>query len=164
MDESSLTIDGLQAVDLARTLALAKANDVARSFPSHLVIGADTVVESDGLVFGKPKDASDAERMLNRLFAKPHRVITAIAIVRRNPSVQSVDADITTIYPRPLHRGLLSAYLASRQWEGKAGGYGIQEEGCEPFIERIDGSFTNVVGMPMELLARMLRDIGYQAK
>ncbi|MDH7598011.1 MAG: nucleoside triphosphate pyrophosphatase [Sedimentisphaerales bacterium] len=164
VDESSVQQAGQSPVDLAKQLAYVKAMDVAKAFPYQLVIGADTIVESDGRIYGKPRDADHAKSILSILFSRPHRVITGLALVRLIPPVELVEADITIIYPRPLDQALLAQYITSGQWQGKAGAYGIQEQGSEPFIEGIDGSFTNVVGLPMELLGRMLDRAGYQSK
>ena len=163
VDESAYAASGTAAADYARQLALAKARDVAGRFPQHWVIGADTVVECDGRIIGKPADAGEAERIVRLLFSKPHRVVTGLAIVRRADGFERVDSDTTIVVPRPMTEEQIAQHIRCGTWEGKAGAYAIQENG-DAFVERLEGSFTNVVGLPMELLRRMLAEIGYQAK
>lgn len=163
IDESRFEPDARGPIELTKLIALAKAMDVARAFPEQIVIGADTVVDADGKVIGKPKDAADAARIIRLLFSRPHRVITGLAVVRIRPQTQVLKAQITTVYPRPMNEAQIAQYIASGAWQGKAGAYGIQDY-AEPFIERIEGSFTNVVGLPMELLAGILHRLGYHPK
>jgi septum formation protein len=139
----------------AERLALAKARDVAARFPQSLVIGADTVVDFQGQIIGKPADAEDAERITRMLFSAPHKVITAVAIVRLADGVDIVKSDTTTVYPKKLTAQQIAEHVKSGSWRDKAGAYAIKEDGDE-FIDKIDGSLTNVMGLPMELLQRML--------
>jgi septum formation protein len=157
VDESAFACRG-DTDEYVRILALAKANDVAKWYPNHLVIGADTIVDFNGEIIGKPIDARDAERITRKLFSAPHRVITGMAIVRINDAVEIVDSDTTIVYPKKLTEEQIAGHLRGNLWKGKAGAYGIQETGDE-FVERIEGSFTNVMGMPMELFERMLERV-----
>jgi septum formation protein len=163
VDEAALAGSHADAAEYAGQLALAKARDVAGRFPNHLVIGADTVVDCDGRIIGKPADAADAERIVRRLFSGPHKVITGLAIVRRYDGLERMAIDTTIVHPRPMTAEQIAEHIRGGTWEGKAGAYAIQETG-DAFVERLEGSLTNVVGLPMELLRRMLLDAGYQAK
>lgn len=144
---------------LSRQLALAKAADVSARFPEMLVLAADTVVDYDGHIIGKPDDAAHAEAITRKLFSKPHKVITGVALVCIGRGVEVVEADVTTVYPRPLTEAQIAEHIAGGNWEGKAGAYGIQETG-DVFVERIEGSFTNVMGLPMERVGRLLGAAG----
>lgn len=163
VDESMFGTEAVEAAEYVRQVALAKARDVAGRFPQHLVIGADTVVECDGRIIGKPLDAAEAEQIVRRIFSKPHKVVTGLAIVRRADAMEWVDSGTTIVYPRPMSEEQISRHIQGTTWQDKAGAYAIQEGG-DAFVERIEGSFTNVVGLPMELLRRMLQRAGYQAK
>jgi septum formation protein len=159
VDESQVDIAGLTPEQAACRLALAKAEDVAAAHPNRPVLAADTVVDSDGTLIGKPADITDAEQILRRLFARPHRVITAMALVWKARNLEIVESCTTWVYPRKITEEQLSAYLGSGDWQGKAGAYGIQEVN-DAFVERIDGSFTNVVGLPMERIQALLGKAG----
>ncbi len=153
VDESQVPTEGLSPADCAGCLALAKAHDVARRRPDRLVLGADTLVHCDGRIIGKARDAEHAERITRLLFGRPHEVITGLALVRIDRDIEIVEADVTVVYPRPMSDEDLARHIASQRWQDKAGAYAIQDD--DAFIERLEGSFSNVVGLPMELLARM---------
>jgi len=155
IDEATLPAEGVSPVDYAKRLALAKANDVAQKHPNSLVIGADTVVDFDGKIVGKPADAKDAERITRMLFSRPHKVITGLALVCKSRELRQVEADTTVVYPRKLTDSQIAEHIASGVWRDKSGAYAIREKG-DPFVDHIDGSLTNVMGLPMELLQRML--------
>lgn len=155
VDESAFPIEGVPAREYAEGLALAKAKSVAPMYPECLVIGADTVADLAGEIIGKPADANDAERITKKLFSAPHKVITGIAIVRLCDNTELVESDSTTVYPKPLTAEQVAQHIKNGSWRDKAGAYAIQETGDE-FIERIEGSLTNVMGLPMELLESVL--------
>jgi septum formation protein len=144
-------------------LALAKAKDVAGRFPDMPAFGADTVVDYDGQIIGKPADAADAERITRMLFSKPHKVITGIALVWKDKGIEIVEVDTTIVTPKQLTEQQIQAHITGGLWEGKAGAYGIQETGDE-FVERIEGSFTNVMGLPMERVEIMFEKIGIRSQ
>ena len=158
IDESQFSPQGFNGSDFAKKLALAKAKDVAARFPDKLVVGADTIAEFDGQIIGKPLDADHAEEITRKLFSNPHKVITAVAIVRLADDLELVDSDTTIVYPKKLTDEQISEHIKSKSWQDKAGAYAIQEKGDE-FIERIEGSLTNVMGMPLELFERMIGEI-----
>ena len=137
-----------------------KARSVAKAMETGWIIGADTIVALDGAVFGKPADVDDARRILGTLAGTRHRVITGVTLLDAGTGERLISHDVTTVTMRPLSGEALDQYLASEAWTGKAGAYGIQDKG-DAFIERIDGSFTNVVGLPMDLLSTLLQKWGY---
>ena len=158
VDEATFSAAGTDPRRYAEELALAKARDVARQCPEALVIGADTIIDLDGEIIGKPADAADAERITRKLFSRSHRVITGLALVRLRDHTEIVCSDVTTVYPRQLTEDQIAAHIAGGSWQGKAGAYAIQETG-DVLIDHIEGSLTNVVGLPLELLQRLLDDI-----
>ena len=158
IDESAFPVEGIEACEYAERLALAKAKDVAQKYPNSLVIGADTVVDFEGQIIGKATDAKEAEQITKKLFSKPHKVITGIAIVRLSDGIELSECDTTTVYPKRLTSEQIAEHINSESWRDKAGAYAIKENGDE-FVERIEGSLTNVMGLPMELLERLLTGI-----
>ncbi len=161
IDESAIARTAATIRGYAEELAQAKARSVASDFPDALVVGADTLCDLDGEVIGKAVDREAAERITRKLFSKPHLVITGLALVRVSQGIEIVRSDVTTVYPRKLTESQIAEHVAGGAWEGKAGAYAIQEVG-DAFVERIEGSFTNVMGMPMELLGRLLNDLNEQ--
>jgi len=158
IDESAFTAEGIEPCVYAEKLALEKAKEVAGRFPNSLVIGADTVVDFGGQIIGKAADAKEAEDITRKLFSKPHKVITAVAIVRLRDDTQIVESEASTVYPKKLTDEQIAEHIKSKSWRGKAGAYAIQE-GADEFVERIEGSLTNVMGLPMELLERLFGKI-----
>ena len=156
INESSFLAEHLEPCEYAKKLALAKAKTVAAQYPDSLVIGADTIVDFNGQIIGKPTNAEDAERITRKLFSKTHKVITAIALVRSSDNTEIVKSDITEVYPKRMTNEQLTEHIKSESWRDKAGAYAIQENGDE-FIEKIEGSLTNVMGLPMELLQQLLQ-------
>jgi len=159
IDESAFSAEHISPCEYAKRLALAKAKTVAEKFPDCLVIGADTVVDFKGEIIGKPADAKEAERITRKLFSTPHKVITAVAIARIVDGTEIVESDTTTVYPKKMTAEQIAEHIKSGSWRDKAGAYAIQEGGDE-FIEKIEGSLTNVMGMPMELLKSILAGLG----
>lgn len=140
----------------AEALAYFKARAVAERFRGRWVLGADTIVVCAGELLGKPYDIDDARRMLELQSGRATDVITGVCVVRSAHEVQRIIGHaITVVWMRddPQQR---YAYLASDDWRGKAGAYGIQNVG-DKLVERTAGSFSNVVGLPLELVERMLR-------
>jgi septum formation protein len=137
-----------QAERLARAKALAVARRVGRS-PRRMVLGADTIVVIDGAVLGKPADPEHAVALLTRLVGRRHRVVTAIALAASDTleiRQTAVESDVTM---RPAGEEELRAYVATGEPLDKAGAYAAQGEGRR-FIERIEGSESNVIGLPLE--------------
>jgi septum formation protein len=131
--------------------AAGKARSVAGG--ERPVLGVDTIVVCDGRTIGKPTDAADAERMLEGLAGKTHEVVSGLCL--RTRAWEELHADVTRVTFRPLAARDLAAYLASGEWEGRAGAYAIQGRGAA-LVERIEGDYLNVVGLPGALLVRLL--------
>lgn len=155
VDESLFCSEGLTSAEHAKILALEKAKAVAKKSPDRLVMGADTVVDCNGMIIGKPEDAADAEKITRMLFSRPHEVITGVALVRIADKTEIVESATTVVYPKKLTEQQIMNHIKNGRWQGKAGAYGIQETDDE-FVEKIEGSFTNVMGLPMELVKEML--------
>jgi septum formation protein len=119
------------------------------------VLGVDTIVVCEGEAIGKPADVSDAERMLEALAGKTHQVVSGLCL--RTPRWEELHSQTTLVTFRPLTARDLAHYLAAREWEGRAGGYAIQGLGGS-LVERIDGDYLNVVGLPGALLVRLLAE------
>jgi len=156
IDESAFVDETNNPCEFAERLALAKAKAVAEKYPECRVLGADTVADFEGEIVGKAADAKEAEEITRRLFSGPHKVITAVAIIRESRGTEIVESDSTTVYPKKLTESQIAEHIKGGSWRGKAGAYAIQEGGDE-FVERIEGSLTNVMGLPMELVQRLLK-------
>jgi septum formation protein len=130
---------------------------VAGTYPDHVVLAADTVVLLKGHILGKPADAADARRILRRLRGTRHAVVTGVAVCWGE--AERTGAEETAVVMRRVADEAIDAYVASGAPMGKAGAYAVQEQG-DRFIERMEGSYTNVVGLPMELVGRMLAEMG----
>ncbi len=143
------------ARDCAERLARDKALAVARQRPHDLVLGADTVVVVDGQLQGKPTDAADAARMLRMLSGREHEVITGVClVVSAQPSVAS---ETTVVTMSEITEKDIADYIASGEPMDKAGAYAIQGLASR-WIPRIEGDYSNVVGLPVALVLRMLRE------
>jgi septum formation protein len=149
----------------ARRLALAKARAVARTAgarPPRLVLGADTIVVIDAEVLGKPTDAEHAVALLSRLLGRTHRVITAVALVE-SATQEDRDAVVeSTVRMRPASAEEVRAYVATGEPLDKAGAYAVQGLGRR-FVEEIEGSESNVIGLPLEETLGLLREAGWRA-
>ncbi len=148
---------GEDSADYVARLAAAKAADVAEQVARGLVLGCDTVAECDGQILGKPESADDARRMLELLGGREHRVLTALCLWPALGGRRLERVAITTLRMDSLTPDQLCEYIASGQWEGKAGGFGYQDR--LGWVHIIEGSPSNVVGLPLELLAEMLATI-----
>ena len=146
---------GASPVELVRAHAQGKARSVAGDADDRPVLGVDTTVVLDGAVYGKPADAGDAERMLEALSGRTHVVLSGLCLV--TPGWEELAHDETRVTFRPLTARDLAAYVASGEWEGRAGGYAIQGLGGA-LVERIEGDYLNVVGLPGALLVRLLAE------
>jgi septum formation protein len=125
--------------------------------PRDIVLGADTVVVIDGDILGKPRDPTDAVRMLKSLADRKHEVLTGVCFRHSNELI--IDWAVTYVWVIPLTQGEIDDYVASGEPMDKAGAYAIQGLASK-FIERIDGSYSNVVGLPVELVYKHLRKTG----
>ena len=150
-------LPGEAAKECAERLAREKALAVARQCPHDVVLGADTVVVVDGQLLGKPSDAADAARMLRLLSGREHQVITGVClVVNGQPSVAS---ETTVVTVSEIADQDIADYIASVEPMDKAGAYAIQGFASR-WIPRIEGDYSKVVGLPVALVWRMLRQAG----
>jgi len=146
----------MDPISYARKLALTKAQLVARKLGEGWVLGADTLVVHKGEILGKPADFSEACRMLSRLQGSTHRVITAVALVQAGTSRQKVAHEVSEVSLKPL--SLQEVGRIAGKHLDKAGAYAVQEK-RDPIVRRIKGSTSNVVGLPLELLKKLLKSL-----
>ncbi|WP_421118231.1 Maf family protein [Aquihabitans daechungensis] len=161
VDESPLPGEG--AEELVHRLAVAKAEAGLAAAPERpvVVLAADTLVSVDGEVLGKPLDPADAARMLRLLSGSRHQVLTGVAVATSTATAAtlSVEVETTHVHMAAWTEDQIAAYVASGEPMDKAGSYAIQEVG-DRFVTRIEGSFDNVVGLPVERTRRMLAEAG----
>ncbi len=136
--------------------AIRKASAAARLFPDALVIGADTAIEFDGTIIGKPRDLEDARRILKTLSGQCHRVITGVALFCRARCLETTFSEESTVCFKPLTEAVINTYLSRVHVLDKAGAYNIAEHG-ELLIDRVEGPRDNIIGLPCEKLALALR-------
>jgi len=135
--------------------AVGKARSVAGIAGDRPVLGCDTEVLCNGRVYGKPEKEAEAEEMLDSLGGKTHEVVSGLVLL--TPAWEEVNREVTRVTVRALDARELAHYVASGEWEGRAGGYAIQGLGAS-LVERIEGDYLNVVGLPAALLVRLLAE------
>lgn len=137
-------------------LARAKAHAVAEHFPAEIVLACDTLSEVDGMALGQPADRSDAHRMLETLSGRRHRVVTGVCMLPPGgPPLEATDE--SELEMAPLDAAFLEWYLDSGMWRGKAGACGFQDDRLP--LRLVSGSASNVVGLPLELIGRLLESL-----
>ena len=147
--------------DYIMRLARAKVVEVARKRDSGLVIGADTIVVLDGRLLGKPEDSADAQRMLRLLSGKWHAVMTGVSLYDATTKREVADYDKTLVRFAQLSDSEINWYVGTGEPFDKAGAYGIQGMGAL-FVEEIAGNYHNVVGLPIPLVYRLAKRLGYE--
>ena len=153
-------VNGESPEDHVCRLAQEKALAIAKEYPNKWVLGADTIVVIDGNILGKPQDQSDAERMLDLLTSRNHTVYTGYALINlRAPDQERVRWVRSEVYIRDMSKTEISGYVRTGEPMDKAGAYAIQGIGAG-IVERVSGSYTNVVGLPLCELTRDLKDLG----
>jgi len=157
IDETPLA--GETARLLAMRLARAKAAVTAARHPQTFVLAADTVVALGRRLLGKPENETDAARMLGLLSGRAHRVLTAVAVIAPGGRAGARLSE-TRVQIKRLNQREIAAYVASREWEGKAGGYGVQGR-AGAFVTALNGSYTGVVGLPLYETRALLVGLGY---
>lgn len=140
-------------VHTVRENARGKARSVAGVAAERPVLGVDTEVVLEGRVFGKPGNASEAEAMLEALAGRTHEVVSGLCLL--TPGWEEVEHEVTRVSFRALDARDLAAYVGTGEWEGRAGSYAVQGRGAA-LVERIEGDYLNVVGLPAALLVRLL--------
>ena len=148
-------LPGTAATDLVREHARGKARSVAAGAGDRPVLGVDTAVVLGDTVFGKPADVGDAERMLEALAGTTHLVVSGLCLI--TPGWELVEHETTRVTFRSLTPRDLAANLGAGEWQGRAGAYAIQGRGAA-LVERIQGDYLNVVGLPAALLVRLLAE------
>jgi septum formation protein len=146
---------GVPPVELVRVHAQGKARSLAGEAGERPVLGVDTTVVLDGRVYAKPESASDAVAMLDALGGRTHEVVSGLCLVARG--WEEIHHEVTRVTFRSLDARDLAAYVATGEWEGRAGAYAIQGRGAA-LVERIEGDYLNVVGLPAALLVRLLAE------
>lgn len=144
----------ISPAEYAAHLAWRKARAVAKRRQSGLILGADTVGVVDGQILTKPLDRDDAERMIRLQEGRDTQVITGLCLYRAEADEWKGTVEESTVRFRRLSDLERTAYLESKRWEGKSGAYGVQDG--DPFVSVVRGSFSNVVGLPLERLKRLL--------
>jgi septum formation protein len=156
--DESVYPPNLTSTELAEFLATAKANAVAQFYPSDVTLAADTLVVLGSQILGKPRDAGHAKEMLTMLSGSVHQVISGVALVGLQRGFHKVISVISTVQMRALSDGEIDQYVLGKKWEGKAGGYGIQDN--DPFVTKMSGSLTNIVGLPIVEVIDLLASAG----
>lgn len=134
--------------------AVGKACDVAAKYPGQWVLGADTIVAAEGTILGKPRNEKEAAAMLKQLSGRRHSVFTGVALVKDDEIHTKVVE--TKVWFRRLSDEEIKAYIATGEPKDKAGAYGIQGKAAS-FVDKINGSYTNVVGLPLAQVCKMLQ-------
>jgi septum formation protein len=141
----------LSPLEICQLNAHRKARAVAKKIPDALVLGADTLVFLDGEILGKPRDLAEARRMLNKLQGRTHQVVTGVSLIHLRLHREKIFAVSTDVLFRSFTDATITEYLAKVETLDKAGAYAIQQHG-EWLVSEISGSFSNVVGLPLEKL------------
>ncbi|MDX6516865.1 MAG: nucleoside triphosphate pyrophosphatase [Gaiellaceae bacterium] len=144
---------GVAPVELVRAHAQGKARSLAGELEERPVLGVDTTVVLDGRIYAKPASAAEAAAMLDALAGRTHEVVSGLCLV--TPGWEELHHEVTRVSFRPVDARDLAAYVATEEWRGRAGSYAIQGLGAG-FVERIEGDYLNVVGLPAALLVRLL--------
>ena len=152
--------DGLSPQDLVETNAHLKAEAIASSNPSALVLGSDTTVALGDTILNKPTDMTQAREMLRQLSGKTHRVLTAIALLHKDGGLDLTQTITSKVQFKTLDESTINDYLSKVHTLDKAGGYAIQEHG-ELIIENYEEPLSNIIGLPIENLREILNTHGF---
>ncbi len=156
--EEDMTKD-MSVEDLAKEMALGKAEDVAKKCDDDcIVLGFDSFVELDGELLGKPKDLEHAKEMIKKMSGKTHKVVTGIALIDSGNKI--LETDITSVTFRDVSDAEVDDYLKKAEVLDKAGAYAIQEQAAF-FVKKVDGCFYNILGLPIYKVYRLLKKINY---
>jgi len=162
VDETQGLCSGCGPAELVSSLALRKAADVVRRLPeadyaASVVLGCDTVAECGGEILGKPHDRDHARRMLTRLSGQSHRVYSGLCLWPLASGVPQTEVAITHLEMDTLSEDALEDYLETELWQGKAGAFGYQDG--PDWLHITEGSGSNVIGLPLDLLEKMLSEL-----
>ncbi|MHA1658585.1 MAG: nucleoside triphosphate pyrophosphatase [Promethearchaeota archaeon] len=160
VDEEKFKTKYSNPIELVKELAKAKAKSAQKSFSTKIkeaiIVAADTVVEFNGEIIGKAKDEQQAFLILKKLAGNTHHLITGIAITKTNSRKIIIDYDITSVKFLNLTNEEILSYINSDEWKGRAGAYSMREK-ASIFIESIEGSSSNVIGLPMHKIYKILK-------
>lgn len=151
----------LSPAKLAQALSYFKAESARSLVNEGIIIAGDTLVALEDRVYGKPANRDDARFIIKALAGTTHHVITGVTLLDASSDQRLIRHDSTAVTMKPLTDDEVESYLDTGAWKGKAGAYGIQDRG-DAFVTKIEGSFTNVVGFPMELIRQMLKEWGVE--
>ena len=157
IDEESY-LQKLPPARLASVLASVKAGKIAEDAPEEVTLAADTVIAFDDVALGKPADEKEARDMLQLLSGATHIVITGVAVRCPGRKIDLTDTALSAVRMSYLAPEEIDAYIISGRWQGKAGGYGIQD--ADPIVKCVGGSISNVIGLPMQETRRLLEKAG----
>ena len=143
--------------ELVKHLARRKATSIAHKYPDAIIIGADTFVVLDNIIFGKPKTPQRAKEMLLALNGKAHQVMTGLAVLDTKIKKEFSDVDISRVREKKISEQEIDTYIATGEPLDKAAAYAIQGRGAK-FIERIEGDIYSIMGLPLDLLMKMFRE------
>jgi len=143
----------------AKQFAIDKAESVAIQHPHHLVLGSDTVIEIGGTLLGKPEDIQEAEIMLRQLRGRCHQVHTGLAMIQNSTKLSVALVETANVWIKPFDEVELGKYLNTEESLGRAGGYSIQGQGAK-LIEKIEGDYPTIVGLPLWHTAKLLKEQG----
>jgi septum formation protein len=146
---------GVDPIEAVRAHARGKAHSLLDQASGRTVLGVDTEVLLDGRTFGKPRSEPEAREMLGALAGRVHQVVSSVCLL--SPELEQLDHEVTAVTFRQLADEEIEAYLETGEWRGRAGAYAIQGRGAA-LVERIEGDYLNVVGLPAALLARLQRE------
>jgi septum formation protein len=146
---------GLIPQHWAEALSYFKAREVARRVPDGVVLAADTIVAYGERIFGKADDEDDARRIITTLMGTEHQVITGVTVLHSRTGERRIAHAVTRVTMKRMQSEVIDAYVSSGAWKGKAGAYGIQDNG-DPHVDCIDGSDSNVAGLPMDVVSDLL--------
>ena len=149
----------LPAEQAVAELSRRKAEASARNHPGRLILASDTLVAVDGRALGKPRDPEDAKRMLRLLSGRTHQVFTGVTVISPDGRIRT-ETDVSEVTFDELTEEEISAYTAGGEPMDKAGSYGIQGQ-ASLFVSHLDGCFSGVMGLPLYLVRRLLREAGY---
>ena len=158
-DIEEIVKEGLMPQEVVLEIALQKSKFIAKNLTNEILITADTIVVLENEILGKPKDIEEAKLMLRKLSGKAHQVYTAFVI--QDIEAKKIDYDVqkTTVQMMPYDEAQIQAYIETKESLDKAGAYGIQGYGAL-LVEQIEGDYFNVMGLPISLLNRRLKQMG----
>lgn len=152
-----------EVTEKIKDIAYKKVMAVAKEYTTEYVVGADTIVEVDGEILGKPRDKAEACQMLEKLSGRSHNVVTAFSLINIEKGISVKECSTTKVYFKNLTREDIEWYISTEEPMDKAGAYGIQGKGSA-FVERIEGDFFTVMGFPIQKFIEILKSLGIELK